>query len=75
MFKLELNADGNQWDVVKGGEVVSTHKTIALAFDTKRELEAASPKRSRSNKVESASRGKQGGWMGNRYSGPRRSSF
>jgi hypothetical protein len=38
MVKLELNADGRRWNVVKGDDVVSTHATIKEANDAKFEL-------------------------------------
>lgn len=74
MFKLELHSDGTSWNVTRDGQIVSTHATIALAFSAKSDLEAATPKVRRHRRdVEASSRGNQGGWMGNRYSGPRRS--
>ncbi len=38
MVKLELNADGRSWDVMKGADVVASDLTIKAAMTLKGEL-------------------------------------
>ncbi len=38
MIKVAMNADGKQWDVVRGVEIIATHATIKEAQNAKFEL-------------------------------------
>ena len=40
-MKVQQNADGKRWDVVKGSEVLGTFHSIKAALDAKFELQQA----------------------------------
>ncbi len=44
MIKVAMNADGKQWDVVRGAEVIATYATIKEAQDAKFALSRRAPR-------------------------------
>lgn len=61
MVKLELHTDNAQWNVTKGGKVISTHATIGEAFAAKSALVRAATNATKRTKSEIRDERKQGG--------------
>ena len=45
MINVAMNADGKQWDVVRGAAVIATYATITEAQDAKFELSRRAPRK------------------------------